>query len=150
MVSLHSQGLFYGAASLISNKHAITCASIALRFPPPDFKSAYVNVGSTHVFEGVKHYFEDIIYHNSSNPLPNFAILCVSYSARKKLSEWYRIPWRDFGLTNLFRIFIRTKHFHCDVIHIGNSNLQCETWWSTSELINMATVGLRAALCILY
>ena len=33
---------------------------------------------------------------------------------------------------------------------IGNSNLQCETWWSTSELINMATVGLRAALCILY
>ena len=30
------------------------------------------------------------------------------------------------------------------------SNLQCETWWSTSELINMATVGLRAALCILY
>ena len=32
----------------------------------------------------------------------------------------------------------------------GNSNLQCETWWSTSELINMATVGLRTVLCILY
>ena len=34
--------------------------------------------------------------------------------------------------------------------HIGNSNLQRETWWSTSELINMATVGLRTVLCILY
>ena len=98
MASLHTRGLFYGAASLISNKHAITCASLARRFPPPDFKSAYIKVGSTHILEGVKHYFENILYHNSSNPLPNFAILCVSYSARKKLSECFRIPWRGFGL----------------------------------------------------
>ena len=80
-------------------------------------------------------------YSRSTLPPINSSITLI-----KPTQPTLRCMPEDYGLRNV----ITQKFIQIYLFPIGNSNLQCETWWSTSELINMATVVLRAALCILY